>query len=126
MLFRVPVICATGMMLLAACAPNRPSSSAAECLPVTAGVGEAQPRVTVSARDDRFEPACINAPGEGEITLLVRNEGRHPHNLTLADGDSVSVDSAQVAFLTARVGREGLSYVCTIHPGMRGHITVRP
>ncbi len=85
-----------------------------------------QPRVTVSARDDRFVPACLNAPREGEITLVVRNEGRHPHNLTLENGDAVSVDSAQVALLTARVGREGLTYVCTIHPGMRGRVGVQP
>lgn len=113
-------------MLFAGCAAERASAPATGCLPVAGGAGEMPQRVTVSARDDRFDPACIDVPRGGEITLVVRNDGRHPHNLTLENGDSVSVDSAQVALLTARIGPEGLSYVCTIHPGMRGHIGVQP
>lgn len=105
-------------MLLSACG-GETGGSAAACLSADRG----QP-LTVTARDDRFDPACIDAAGEGEITLVVRNDGRHPHNLTLENGESVSVDSAQVAFITARVGSEGLDYVCTIHPGMRGRIRV--
>jgi plastocyanin len=104
--------------LLSACGGDT-AGSAAPCLRVERGQS-----LTVTARDDRFDPACIDAAGEGEISLVVRNDGRHPHNLTLADGESVSVDSTQVAFITARVGSEGVDYVCTIHPGMRGRIRV--
>ena len=107
-------------MFLSACGAETGGSSAS-CLATPGGEGQS---VTVTARDDRFDPVCIDAARQGDITLVVRNDGRHPHNLTLESGDSVSVDSTQVAFITARVGRDGLEYVCTIHPGMRGRIRV--
>lgn len=51
--------------------------------------------MTVTAPDDQFAPACIQGAAEDVLTLVVRNACRHPHNLTLDTGDSVSVDSAR-------------------------------
>lgn len=81
--------------------------------------------MTVTALDDEFAPACIEGAAEEVLTLVVRNAGRHPHNLTLETGDGVSVDSGQTAFITASVGQGGMRFVCTIHPGMEGRILVR-
>ena len=58
------------------------------------------------------------------MTLVVRNAGGHPHDLTLPDGGHVSVDAGQVGFLTTTVGRNGVEFVCTIHPGMAGELRV--
>jgi plastocyanin len=120
MLFRrTATLLSASVMVLSACG-GQAGGSSASCLATDAS----RQSVVVTARDDRFDPACIEAAGEGDITLVVRNDGRHPHNLTFQSGDSVSVDSAQVAFITARVGREGLEYVCTLHAGMRGRIRI--
>ena len=81
--------------------------------------------MTVTALDNQFAPGCIEGAAGGVLTLVVRNAGRHPHNLTLETGESVSVDSGQAAFITASVGHGGMRYVCTIHPGMEGRILVR-
>ncbi|MGH9223367.1 MAG: cupredoxin domain-containing protein [Acidimicrobiales bacterium] len=78
----------------------------------------------MTALDDRFAPECIEGAADQMLTLVVRNAGRHPHNLTLETGESVSVDSGQAAFITARVGGNGARYSCTIHPGMEGRIVV--
>ena len=77
--------------------------------------------IAVAAADDRFEPSCIEVE-RGAVTIVVRNEGRHPHNLTLPDGASVAVDAGQVAFLDVAVPDEGIRYTCTIHPGMDGEL----
>lgn len=71
--------------------------------------------------DDRFEPSCVELD-QGPLTIVVRNEGRHPHNLTLPDGTSVAVHAGQVAFLDTMVGHGGVSFTCTIHPGMDGEL----
>lgn len=79
------------------------------------------------ARDDRFDPACLEVPARSSVTLVVRNGGHHPHNLTLSGPgpDHVSVDAGQVAFLPVSVGTADVAFRCTIHPGMRGVLRVR-
>lgn len=88
-------------------------------VPSAAGIA-----VTVAAADDRFVPACIAVASEGEVTVVVRNDGRHPHNLTVAGAASVAVDAGQVGFVSVMVGDGGLRFTCTIHRGMEGRFTV--
>lgn len=102
------------------CASTAPASSG-----VGPASGDARQTVTVTALDDQFAPACIEGTAGDAVTLVVRNAGRHPHNLTLESGESVSVDSGQAAFITAFIDQDGVRYVCTIHPGMDGRILVR-
>lgn len=95
----------------------------AEDLHVDLGAGGGT-AIVIAADDDTFLPACIELPAPGAVTLVVRNDGRHPHNATIGD-EGVAVDAAQVAFLEADVPRGGVELVCTIHPGMTGEIVVR-
>ena len=80
--------------------------------------------IAVAARDDRFDPSCIELDAPGNVTLVVRNAGGHPHDLTLPRGDHVSVDAGQVGFLDVAIGIDGTTFVCTIHSGMDGEIRV--
>jgi len=98
------------------------ASSVAATVPPEAARG--RPAVAIAARDDHFVPECVETAGPGEMLVVLRNEGRHPHNLTVPGAGSVSVDGGQAAVMVVVVGREGLRYVCTIHPGMEGRIQV--
>ena len=91
---------------------------------VTADIGPAAAgnAIAIAAVDDRFDPACVELAEAGPVTLVVRNDGRHPHNLTLPDGGAVSVDAGQVAILATTVPAGGVRYTCTIHPGMDGEL----
>jgi plastocyanin len=80
--------------------------------------------IAVAAADDRFEPACVEIAGPGALRLVVRNDGGHPHNLTLPDGSSIAVDAGQVAILDTTVAAGRLQFTCTIHPGMDGELRV--
>ena len=115
-------------MVLAACGGEDGSDGArpdvgcqrATSLPVESVDGG----IAVAARDDRFDPSCIELHEPGNVTLVVRNAGGHPHDLTLPGGEHVSVDAGQVGFLQVAIGPNGITFVCTIHPGMEGEIRV--
>lgn len=127
MIFRHPVTYFCVLVLALAGCTGRPPPPATGCVSAVVGspaAGAGRPSVTVTALDDHFDPGCIVATPGAEVTLVVRNGGHHPHDLTLDTGPSASVDRGQVAFLKAFVGTDGLRYVCTIHPGMTGHIRV--
>lgn len=104
-----------------------------ECIPaaeVTADLGGGTGRagdttaIALAALDDRFAPPCVDVPA-GPVTLVIRNEGHHPHNVTTADGGSVAVDAGQVAILELSVESD-MPYTCTIHPGMKGELRIEP
>jgi hypothetical protein len=59
------------------------------------------------------------------VTFVVRNDGAHPHNLTIGD-ERVAVDTGQVAILTTELGGPATPFVCTLHPKMTGEVRVRP
>ena len=106
-----------------------PERSAAPCVAAAdvvadSGLGATGTAIAMAAVDDRFEPGCIEVE-RGLVTIVVRNEGRHPHNLTMPDGASVSVDAGQVALLDTAVTAGGVRYTCTIHPGMDGELRTR-
>ena len=115
-------------MLLTACGDARGGNAArgeTNCRPTTSlAVESVEEGFAIAARDDRFDPPCIELDRPGTITLVVRNAGRHPHDLTLPGGTHVSVDAGQVGFLDVVIGPSGVDFVCTIHPGMEGEIRV--
>ena len=78
--------------------------------------------IALEAADDHFMPRCIEVSPGGDATFVVRNTGRHPHNVTLPDDARVSVDAGQTAFLSVPLDDLPLRFVCTIHPGMEGEI----
>lgn len=114
--------------LLASCDSSDETVKSQGCLAAedlrapTPPAGGARVAIALDAADDRFEPRCIVVAEGGEATLVVRNSGRHPHNLTLPDGQRVGVDAGQVAFLNAPLDQLPLRFVCTIHPRMEGEI----
>jgi len=101
-----------------------------KCTPVGDAVAAVGPSATadapisIAALDDVFAPACVEVRAGDVITIVVRNAGAHPHNLTLPDDTAVSVDAGQVAFINASIGATGLRFVCTLHEQMTGELRV--
>ena len=115
-------------MLLAACGGAGGSNAAQPhvgCQQATSlAVESVDDGLAIAARDDRFDPSCIELDHPGTITLVLRNAGGHPHDLTLPGGEHVSVDAGQVGFLEVAIGPAGVTFACTIHAGMEGEIRV--
>jgi plastocyanin len=79
--------------------------------------------VTVSAKDDRFDPPTLNVqPG---TTVRFTNSGAHPHTVTDRGGKFDSGDVAPGASYTVTFQSPGTyHYYCKRHKGMEGTITV--
>lgn len=108
---------------LAACGGSSASTDDATCVDAaTLAADGIRGGLAVAARDDRFDPACITTDAS-QVTIVLRNEGGHPHNLQLDDGRRISVDAGQVAVLDdVEVTVGGTTFVCTLHPGMTGEL----
>ena len=88
-----------------------------------AGRHTAQHTATVYIRDFYFSPANIIVEPGTTVTWV--NRGRHPHTVTSLDGQFDSgVLNPGDSFLTTVEGSGTLTYHCTLHPEVKGSITV--
>jgi len=111
------VIAALGIAL-AACGGGEDSTPAAAQAPTSGG------GTKVSVQDNTFKPGDIKVKSGDTVTFT--NDGGVPHTVTATDG--ADFDSGTLApgktFSFVAAGHGKISYVCTIHPGMQGTITV--
>jgi plastocyanin len=86
--------------------------------------GGVQNEGVVSIAGFAFDPADLTVDAGTEITWT--NEDEAPHTVTAEDGsfDSGTLEPGQT-FSTTIDGAGAVTYVCQIHPEMRGTITVR-
>ncbi len=78
-----------------------------------------------------FDPTTISAPANTPVQLIFNNQSdSQPHNLVFQEGieaktaDVVQPGQSQtISFTTPGAG--SYTYVCTIHPGMEGTLTVQ-
>ncbi len=78
---------------------------------------------------NEFDPDQISAPAGATVRLTFTNEATVPHNLTFGDpinaATEVIVDpgeSETIEFTAPEAGE--YTFVCTLHPGMEGTLTV--
>jgi plastocyanin len=104
---------------LAACGGSGDDSA-----PAAAQAPAAKSDAKVSVQDNVFKPADIKVKSGDVVTFT--NDGAVPHTVTATDG--ADFDSGTLApgktFSFVAAGQGKLTYVCTIHPGMQGTITV--
>ena len=95
-----------------------PQSSAAACAEATGGGG-----VAVSIKDFSFEPGAISAKAGDVITFT--NAGAVAHNATLDAGGCATPNVQPGSSDGLRITVAGTyPFHCTIHPDMKGTITV--
>jgi plastocyanin len=112
------VIAALGVGLAACGGSGGDSTPAAAQAPGTSG------GTKVSVQDNTFKPGDIRVKSGDTVTFT--NDGGVTHTVTATDG--ADFDSGSLApgktFSFVAAGHGKISYVCTIHPGMQGTITV--
>jgi plastocyanin len=89
--------------------------------------GEAVRSAKVEMIDFSFEPATVTIQAGGKVTW--QNEGEAPHTATADDGafDTGTVDPGKLKSETAAFKEPGsFSYICEIHPQMKGTVEVVP
>ncbi len=100
---------------LAGCAAGKPA-------PVPSD-DAAEPSVTVMVIDNRFEPAEVEIEAGQAVRWVFA--GRDRHDVVADDGGFVSelITEGEYTHLFVKAGEFG--YDCSIHPEMRGTVTVR-
>lgn len=113
-------------LVLTACggggASNTGSGGAAGGTTITIG--------TDTGANLKFDPATAEAPANSPVKLVFNNKSTQPHNLSFQQGisaktaDSVAPGASEtIQFTTPAAGT--YKWVCTIHPGMEGTLTVK-
>jgi plastocyanin len=117
------------LLSLSACSPN-PTATTSK--PITVNQPKDQPQAsqktadaTIKIRNFKFEPAnLVISVGK---TVQFINLDEEPHTATATDGafDSKALDTNETWNYTAT--KPGTySYICSIHPFMKGTLTVTP
>lgn len=115
-----------------------PSPSASPGASPTAGAtaspGDEATEVTIgtdTGADLRFDPDTASVPTGARVRLTFENRSTLPHNLTFDDPINVATSpvvnpgaSEEIEFTAPAPG--DYAFVCTLHPGMDGTLTVEP
>ncbi len=99
------------------------------------GSGGASGATTINIGTDtgvtlKFDPNTAEAPANTPVKLTFSNKSTQPHNLSFQQGisaktsDSVAPGASEtISFTTPAAGT--YKWVCSIHPGMEGTLTVK-
>jgi plastocyanin len=114
--------CLVILLSLSSCSPT-PKASVSQTTPPPVSAQTAD--VTVKIRNFKFEPANL-AIAVGKTVQFI-NLDEEPHTATATDGafDSKALDTNQTWNYTAT--KPGTyPYICSVHPFMKGTLTVTP
>src|SRR5262245_37260728 len=82
----------------------------------------------VTAVDLGFEPKELSVPKAGTYEVHFQNNGQIPHDITFADGTTVTALAGEMKMVPVTVPESGITFLCSIpghaDAGMRGSITV--
>lgn len=107
---------------VAALAPA--AASAAPSPAPTASPGQAAAAsARVSAADDLFQPASLDVVVGTTVTWV--NEGKAKHTVTFESGPSSDILASGASFTRTFSAPGTFKYLCALHPGMTGVVTVR-
>jgi plastocyanin len=110
---------------------NEPRPPAASAAP-SGGTGGEAAEVTIGTDAGtalQFDPTAATVPAGSNVRLTFENRSTVPHNLTLGEpineGTATIVDAGASESLEFSAPEPGdYKFVCTLHPGMEGVLTV--
>lgn len=109
------VLIAAIALLLAGCAPAKPA--------VVPSDDDAKVTVTIRVVDNQFEPAEVTID-QGEAVRWVFEGASNEHDVVAKDGSFVSELMREGSYTHVFDDAGLFDYICSIHPEMRGKITV--
>lgn len=130
---RIPFLAAAILILAAGCGGQGPGATATRGPSATATSAGATATAAaactgtgggsqVSIADSTFSPASVSVAVGGEVTWT--NADAFAHTVTFDDVDCGSVAGGATVSRTFDTAGE-FAYSCTIHPSMRGTVTVQ-
>ena len=104
------------------------ASPAGEPAVVAPAAQAAADTISIEAFDLGFRPQSVAVPAPGTYDVTFSNTGAMLHDVTFADGTTLSAAGGETATGTVTVPEGGLAFICSIpghgDAGMKGEITV--
>jgi plastocyanin len=119
-------LCAVVALAAAGCGGSNSSStsSASSSSTSTAAASSSGGAVTIKMQNIAFDPKSVTVKVGQKVTWT--NEDTVDHNVTSQSGETIKSDNfgkgGTFSFTPKKAGT--IKYVCTIHPGMDGTLTV--
>jgi plastocyanin len=113
--------------VLAACSGASAAPATGDPAPAGSPSGNS---VTVVAKDIQFATPAISARAGSPITLTFDNQDGAPHNIAISDASGAKVfkgdivTSQKVAYAVPALAAGSYSFICEVHPDMKGTLTV--
>ena len=93
-----------------------------------AGTDTRAGEITITAFDLGFEPAMVHVGGPGTYTVTFVNDGGTLHDVSFADGTTISAGGHATATGEVTVPAEGMTFICSVpghaDGGMTGEVMV--
>jgi plastocyanin len=112
--------------VLAAC-----SGASAQSAAPSGATGPTGPAVTVVAKDIKFQTSDVPVKANEAFDLVLDNQDSAPHNIKVSDGNGKEVYKGQIV-TSSKVDNAipalapgTYTFVCEVHPDMRGTITAQ-
>ena len=123
---------ALGLVALATVLAACSGASAAPAIQTAAPAGgPAEGAVTIVAKDLKFTQPADSVKADSAFDLRFDNQDGAPHNVAISDASGKSVfkgeivSSTQVTYHVPALAAGTYSFVCEVHPDMKGAITAR-
>ncbi|NGO06720.1 metal-binding protein [Streptomyces sp. HC44] len=119
----------TALLLVPACSDgddNSPSTTSSPAYSSPASPPATADAVRITMKNFAFSPATLTVKAGEKITVV--NEDSAAHTVTATQGeafDTGTIDGGKTGTLTAPSQSGSYSFVCTLHPEMKGTLTVR-
>jgi plastocyanin len=113
--------------VLAACSGASAAPATGDPAPAGSPSGNS---VTVVAKDIQFATPAVSAKAGSPITLTFDNQDGAPHNIAISDASGAKVfkgdivTSQKVAYAVPALAAGAYSFICEVHPDMKGTLTV--
>ena len=80
--------------------------------------------VELAIDDNEFRPTRLEVPANKDAVIRMTNRDGTPHDFAVASQDLNTgvLKQGAVATATVRVGSDPITFVCTLHGGMKGTI----
>ena len=120
-----------GLLALAATLAACSGASANPATPAAPAGSPSGDAVSVVAKDVKFTTPAVNAPAGKPFTIAFDNQDGAPHNIAISNSSGAQVfkgeivTSQKVDYQVPALAAGSYSFLCEVHPDMKGTITVQ-
>ena len=120
-----------GLLALAAVLAACSGASAEAPTPAAPAGSPSGDAVTIVAKDIKFVPTAVSVKADTAFDIVFDNQDGAPHNIDISSSGGTTVfkgeivTSAKVTYAIPALPAGSYSFICDVHPEMKGAITAQ-